>query len=159
MKLSLRSVMVCVATLLCLGSGVQTFAGTAHHQSGESIVIPGPLRSFLRMSGVSQEVSLDEVLPTLARNISLLGFQNGRETEFLVLLNRYVHQARELAEIADAKGEIRVASCDDAGRLIGVLGYRLQGVCGQRHTRLMTADPERAFLTIDSGFPLTLLEQ
>src|SRR5215471_3483053 len=32
-----------------------------------TITIPGPLRSFLRMAGISQKVSLDEVLPFLAR--------------------------------------------------------------------------------------------
>jgi hypothetical protein len=159
MKLSLRSVMVCVAALLCLGLNQPSDAATPPHQSVESIAIPGPLRSFLRMSGISQEIPADDVLPMLARNVSLLGYQAGRETEFLILLNRYVHQARELAQLSDSKSAIRVASCDQAGRLIEILGYRLQGACGQRNATLMTADPERAFLTIDSGFPLTTLEQ
>jgi len=50
-------------------------------QPPETIVIPGPLRSFLRMAGVSQEISIDEVLPTLARNAALYGYQGGKETE------------------------------------------------------------------------------
>ena len=77
---------------------------------------------------------------------------------------------RELAELpqflealrdtlADAKGTIRVAGCDDAGRLIEVLGYKFQRGCGQKDVAFVTANAERAFLTIDSGFPLTALEE
>jgi hypothetical protein len=123
------------------------------------LVIPGPLRSFLRMAGISQEVSLEEVLPMLARNASLYGYQAGRETEFLVLVDRYLHQARELQALADANGTIRVAGCEDAARLIEVLGYKYQRACGQKDVALITANAERAFLTIDAGFPLTTLEE
>jgi hypothetical protein len=56
----------------------------------ETIVIPGPLRSFLRMAGISQQVPNEDVLPMLARNVALWGHESGRETEFLVLLARYV---------------------------------------------------------------------
>ncbi len=125
----------------------------------DSLVIPGPLRSFLRMAGVSQQVTPDQVLPAVARNVSLLGFQNHQQTEFLILLNRYLHQARELAALAGPDGEIRVAGCDSAARLIAVLGYRMRGSCGERSVALVTADSERAFLTIDSGFPLTQFER
>jgi hypothetical protein len=121
--------------------------------------MPGPLRSFLRMAGISQEVSLEEVLPMLARNASLYGYQGGRETEFLVLVDRYLHQARELQSLADANGTIRVTGCDDAARLIEILGYKYQRTCGQKDVAFVTANAERAFLTIDSGFPLTTLEQ
>jgi hypothetical protein len=76
-----------------------------------------------------------------------------------VLVNRYIHLARELQSIADAKGEIHTTGCKDAGRLIDILGYRLRATCGDRKTALVTANAERAFLTIDSGFPLTALEQ
>jgi len=38
------------------------------------------------------------------------------------------------------------------------LGYRLRQDCGTSGTFLVTADPERAFLTIDSGFPLPEVE-
>ena len=124
-----------------------------------TLVIPGPLRSFLRMAGISQEVSLEEVLPMLARNASLYGYQAGRETEFLVLVDRYLHQARELQSLADANGTIRVTGCDDAARLIEILGYKYQRACGQKDVALITANAERAFLTIDSGFPLTTLEE
>src|SRR5215472_7589144 len=159
MKFPLRFEAVVLAGVLCVGSCIPAGAGKPQVQTTATVLIPGPLRSFLRMAGVSQEVPLDGVLPMLARNVSLQGYEIGRETEFLVLLNRYVRQARELAALTDGKGEIRVASCNDAPRLIAILGYRMQGVCGQRRSALVTADPERAFLTIDSGFPLTSLEQ
>jgi len=128
-------------------------------RSAESIVIPGSLRSFLRMAGISQKISPEEVLPMLARNASLYGYNAGRPTEFLVLLDRYVHQARDLEHLSDANGVIRIAGCNDAADLLRILGYRLQKECGQPNTSLVTANAERAFLTIDSGFPLTRLEQ
>src|SRR6478735_9873761 len=53
--------------------------------SAETVVIPGPLRSFLRMAGISQKVSLNEVIPMLAHGISLQGYRGGSETEFLHL--------------------------------------------------------------------------
>jgi hypothetical protein len=159
MRFPLRFCVLC-AGLLSLSPCLQARAGKPPARTADTVVvIPGPQRSFLRMAGVSQEVSPDQVLPVLARNISLLGFQSGHPTEFLILLNRYVHQARELAQMAGPDGEIRVANCDGAARLVEVLGYKLQGVCGQRTAALITADPERAFLTIDSGFPLTQFEQ
>jgi len=68
--------------------------------SESQIEIPGPLRSFLRMAGISQKVSPEETLPLVARNVGMLGYRGGRPTEFLVLLRRYVHQARELVALA-----------------------------------------------------------
>ena len=49
--------------------------------------------------------------------------------------------------------------CDEANRLVQILGYRFQKPCGEKDVALATANAERAFLTIDSGFPLTALEQ
>lgn len=160
MTFPLRSCVVYnTLALLCLSGALPARAIKPTGPSSDSIVIPGPLRSFLRMAGVSQQVTPAQVLPEVALNVSLLGYQTHRPTEFLILLNRYVHQARELADIAGPDGEIRVAECNDAGRLISVLGYRMRGACGQHHIALVTADPERAFLTIDSGFPLTQFEE
>ena len=68
-------------------------------------MIPGPLRPLLRMSGISQDVSPAEVLPMLARNISLWGYQNNQPTEYLNLIDRYVHQARELQALSGPDGE------------------------------------------------------
>ena len=125
--------------------------------------IPGPLRSFMRMAAISQKVSSEEVLPLLARNVFTEGYEGwqgrGRPTEFLILLTRYVQQARELAAIARPDGIIRVGNCDDARPLLRILGYRARPDCGQSGTSLETADPDRAFLTIDSGFPLPELEE
>ena len=119
----------------------------------EVVAIPGPMRSFLRMAAISQKITPEEVLPLLARNIVMSGYQAGKPTEFLVLVNWYMDQARELEALAGKGQVIHVANCDDAGRLLVILGYRLQQPCGPNES-LETADANRAFLTIDSGFPL-----
>jgi hypothetical protein len=122
--------------------------------------IPGPLRSFLRMAGISQEIAPADVLPLLAWNVSTLGYEGGnRQTEYLILLTRYFTQARELQALAGGAEVIRVSNCNDAAPLLQILGYRITSKCGQADTSLLTANAERAFLTIDSGFPLTELEQ
>jgi len=131
--------------------------------SASSVVIPGPLRSFLRMAGISQKIAPDEVLPLLAHNIFAQGYEGsrdgGRPTEFLILLSRYVHQARELSVLVASDQSIHVSNCEEAKPLLHVLGYRVRQDCGKSSTSLVTDDPERAFLTIDSGFPLPELEQ
>jgi hypothetical protein len=133
--------------------------GNAASPTGDMVMIPGPLRSFLRMAGISQKVSPDDVLPLLARNVYLHGYRQNSPTEFLLLIDRYIHQARELQILAGATNTIRIAGCDDAGTLVQILGYRLQEGCGTKNFTLETANPERAFLTIDSGFPLVELEE
>ncbi|MGC1907906.1 MAG: hypothetical protein WA715_29055 [Candidatus Acidiferrum sp.] len=131
--------------------------------TSQTISIPGPLRSFLRMSAISQKVSPDEIAPLMSRNIFLLGYEgpqnSARETEYLVLLNRYVQQARELVALAGPTGIIHVSNCEDAKPLLGILGYRERPDCGQKGTFVETVDPQKAFLTIDSGFPLPDLEK
>jgi len=179
MKPPLRTFAVFITALLCLSVCASAYSGglaqaasaspqVDTHAASEEIsvssavgtaVIPGPLRSFLRMAGISQTISSDEVLPLLARNVYLQGYQNGNRTEFLILLNRYLYQARELQVLAGSSKTIRVANCNDAGTLVQILGYRLRESCGQKNVSLETANPERAFLTIDSGFPLTELEE
>ena len=122
--------------------------------------IPGPMRSFERMAGISQKVNPEEVLPLLGRNAFTEGYQSSRPTEFLILLRRYVVQARELSSLAADQGMvIHVSGCDDAKPLLRILGYRIRGECGHPDASLQTEDPERAFLAIDSGFPLPDLEQ
>ena len=123
-------------------------------------VIPGPRRSFMRMAAISQKASPEEILPLLSRNVQNLGYENLNPTEYLVLLRRYVVQARELTALA-AKTDmvLRVTNCDDARPLLHILGYRVRPDCGEPHTSLQTADPERAFLSIDSGFPVPALER
>ncbi len=138
---------------------VAAAASASARYSGETVQIPGPLRPFMRMTGISQEVSAEEVLPMLARNLSLWGYAGGRQTEFLKLAQDYVEQARELEKLAEPSGTIQVKGCDDAGRLIKVLGYQFAHGCSSTDASLITADPDRAFLTTDSGFPLTQLEE
>jgi hypothetical protein len=132
--------------------------GATLSTSMDTVTIPGPLRSFLRMAGLSQSVSPPEVLPLLARNVLLHGYEMGRATEYLILVRRYVQQAGELRELASTNRAIRMNGCNDAERLLHILGYRIQGECGKSDMSLITADAERAFLTIDSGFPLVDLE-
>ena len=129
--------------------------------SSSEFNIPGSLRSFLRMAGISQKVAPEEVLPLLSRNVFMQGYEGYKQqTEFLILLRRYVVQARELSALAATDGmTIRVSNCDDAKPLLQILGYRVRPNCGEPGTSLQTVDPERAFLTIDSGFPLPELEQ
>jgi hypothetical protein len=130
----------------------------------DTISIPGARRSFLRMAAISQQISPDELLPLLAHNVAVEGYtynKKGRKpnpTEFLTLLKDYIQQARELEALAGPKKVIRISSCDQAGPLLKTLGYELASPCGPK-TTLATADRERAFLTDDSGFPLTALEQ
>ena len=129
--------------------------------STSQFVIPGARRSFLRMAAISQQITPEEVLPLLSRNVFIHGYEGtSRETEFLVLLQRYVHQARELAALAAHSDDtIRISSCDEVGPLLHVLGLRATAECGNPNLSLRTEDPERAFVTIDSGFPLTQLEK
>jgi hypothetical protein len=148
----------CAARFSSLADAASPAPGSTSN-SDQSIVIPGPLRSFLRMAGISQEVAPEQVLPMLARNVSLYGYSGGSQKEYLVLLNRYVHLAREIQGLADPQGIVRISGCKDANELLSTLGYRLEKTCGRRDTALMTANAERAFLTIDSGFPLSALEQ
>ena len=115
------------------------------------------------MAGISQKIPPEEVTPLLARNVFSQGYEGsptkGRPTEFLLLLMRYVDQARELANLAGAEQVIRVANCSEARPLLRAIGYRVRQDCGQKTTTLVTSDPDRAFLTIDSGFPLPDLEE
>ncbi len=179
MKSSVRvSILIAFSLLNCdLFSGIGKLASghpgtssdTAAISSAEDempsvssqFVIPGPQRPFLRLAGISQKVTPEEVLPLLSRNVFTQGFQGSdRPTEFLILLRRYVVQARELSAFAEKSGNvIRVSNCDEARPLLRILGYRMRGNCGDPDTSLQTEDPERAFLAIDSGFPIAELEQ
>lgn len=130
-----------------------------------TLTIPGPLRSFERMAGISQFAPRNEITALLARNIWINGYEygnshqrNARPTEFLVLLKRYVDQARELEAMTSTDGMIRVPNCAASQGLLRALGYRMREPCGH-DTSLETDDAERAFVTIDSGFPLAQLEE
>src|ERR1700733_14702908 len=131
-----------------------------------TIAIPGPLRSFSRMAALAPETAPEDVLPSLARNVVTNGYQAAgsndvlEQTEYLNLVIRYLSQARELEKLADSSGVIKIETCDSTqtGELLRVLGYRMRGGCGSEVV-LETLNATRAFLTIDSGFPLADLEQ
>src|SRR5215467_6889247 len=139
-------------------------SGTTHGSAPEAasattvVIIPGPLRSFLRMAGISQKAAPEDVLPLLADVVKTRGYVRGKPTEFLILVKRYLRQATELAAMAQPGDVIRVSNCEQAKPLLAILGYRLRSPCGP-NSSLQTDDPDRAFLTIDSGFPLADLEQ
>jgi hypothetical protein len=176
MKCPLRTVALSLSATFCLCVCSSAYSGYAavgaspsdqpntgsaksSSSTSETATIPGPLRSFMRMAAISQKVAPEDVLPLLARNVFMQGYQRGTPTEFLLLLDRYIQQARELQILAGTGNTIRVVNCDDAGTLVQILGYRLREGCGSKNFFLETANPERAFLTIDSGFPLTELEE
>ncbi len=145
------------------GSAASSPSASSPSKETPEITIPGPLRSFLRMAALSQKVSPREVLPLLSRNIVIHGYHGtqdkpGKATEYLVLLKRYMDQARELQALAGQAGVIRVADCSQAKPLLAIIGYQLNSPCG-RTVSVETEDPERAFITIDSGFPLADLEE
>src|SRR5512142_1720197 len=124
------------------------------------------MRSFARMAALAPDVAPDDLLIALGKNVVTNGYQaissaEGLEqTEYLKLVVRYLSQARELDKIAGAEKTIRIETCDSAqtGELLKVLGYRMRGGCGS-DVVLETVNATRAFLTIDSGFPLAELEQ
>src|SRR5690348_8773053 len=77
-----------------------------------NLTIPGPLRSFLRMAGISQKASPEEIAPLLARTVFQRGYEGSaprrHPTEFLLLLIRYVQQARELTTLAGSEGVLQI---------------------------------------------------
>ena len=141
-------------------------ASPASEQPATIIEIPGPLRSFARMAALAPDLAPQDLLPALARNVVTNGYQalssseGLDQTEYLKLVIRYMSQARELDKLAGADKVIRLETCETAktADLLKVLGYRMRGGCGS-DVVLETVNATRAFLTIDSGFPLADLEQ
>ena len=83
------------------------------------------------------------------------------QTEYLKLVVRYLSQARELEQAGRREEDhpaSRPAIRRETGDLLRLLGYRMRGGCGS-DVVLETVNASRAFLTIDSGFPLAELEQ
>jgi len=118
------------------------------------------------MAALSPDLNPDELLTALARNIVNNGYQATstnealEQTEYLKLVIRYLSQARELEKLADAQGSLKIDACESSqtAELLRILGYRMRGGCGSEVV-LETVNATRAFLTIDSGFPLAELEQ
>jgi hypothetical protein len=170
----------CVCTLLVLPAEAQNRVASSTQKDSQSsqasvppavptsgtteyVSIPGPLRSFLRMAALSQKVTPDEVLPLLAHHVAVYGYEGsktkaGKSTEYLTLLERYIERAKDMQWLAGKQETVHVTKCEDAGPLLEIIGYRLRTKCGP-DTSLETNDPERAFITIDSGFPLVDLEE
>jgi hypothetical protein len=179
MRSSYRSVAFLLATLILAISLVpyKTWGATPPSPAGPALAdkssprapappssplaIPGPLQPFLRLAAVSRSVMPEEVLPLLSHQVVLQGYGSesrpSAPTEYLILLRRYVEQARELHALAGADGNLRVSNCNDAQPLLSAIGYRFLQPCGPKAT-LETADPRRAFTIVDSGFPLAELE-
>ncbi|MBL8228882.1 MAG: hypothetical protein JNL98_10410 [Bryobacterales bacterium] len=130
------------------------------------IEIPGPLRSFARMAALSPDLAPEELLTALARNVVTNGYQAASssealdQTEYLKLVVKYLSQARELTKLAGDTKSLRIETCESTqtADLLRILGYRMRGGCGAEVV-LETVNASRAFLTIDSGFPLADLEQ
>lgn len=142
-----------------VSSEAPRLSGSVPHALPPSLtLIPGPLRSFQRMAGISSKASPDEILSLLAHEMTARGYQGARPTEYLIQLRLYVHQARELASFAGPESVIHVSSCEEAHPLLALLGYQLRQSCGPE-TAVQVSDPSRAFLTINSGFPLAELEE
>ncbi len=131
-----------------------------------TVTVPGPLESFARMAAFSPEMPPQEILLALARNVvtngyqALGGNQGLEQTEYLKLVVRYLNQARELEKLAGSEKTIRIEACESpqTGELLRVLGFRMRGGCGGDLV-LETVNATRAFLSMDSGFPLAELEQ
>ncbi|WP_228486215.1 hypothetical protein [Paludibaculum fermentans] len=130
------------------------------------VEIPGPIRSFSRMAALSPDLPARDILLALARNVVTNGYQavSGSDslepTEYLKLVIRYLGQARELDKLAGESKAIHIENCDSAqtGELLRILGFRMRGGCGS-DVVLETVNATRAFLAMDSGFPLADLEQ
>ncbi len=129
------------------------------------IDIPGPLHSFARMAALAPDLRPEEVLSALARNVVTNGYQAGganetlEQTEYLKLVVRYLSQARELERLGGESKTIRIETCEstETSDVLRVIGYRMRGGCGS-DVILETVNASRAFLTIDSGFPVAELE-
>jgi hypothetical protein len=148
-----------------LGGNGLSLPASAAPTGSNFIEIPGPLRSFARMAAVSPDISAEDVMGALAHNVVLNGYSasHGSEslepTEYLKLVIRYLSQAREIEKLAGPDKVLTLEMCESSqtGDLLRILGYRMRGACGSDLT-LETVNPSRAFLTIDSGFPLSTLE-
>ncbi len=130
------------------------------------VEIPGPIRSFARMAALSPDLAPEDILLALARNVVTNGYQavSGSEsleqTEYLKLVVRYLSQAREVDKLTGPDKLLRIEQCDSpkTGELLKILGFRMRGGCGA-DVVLETVNATRAFLSMDSGFPLADLEQ
>ncbi len=143
----------------------ETILNAAAPAASDSVSVTGKLNSFRRMAALSTDLGLEEILPSLGRTIFTGGYHAARgtgtlePTEYLRLLKQYLTQAKELNAFAGDDKTIDVPVCESAetAQLLKIIGYRLRGECGPDAV-LETVNPSRAFLAIDSAFPLADLE-
>ncbi len=147
---------------LLKSAGYETFVPAV--EGSPTLHIPGPLNAFRRLSALSSQTPQSELVAALSRNLFSLGFHYSQKlskstpTEYLTLVQHYTAMARALEKMAGPSGVLKVETCESAGPLLEILGYRLRkGACGAQAV-LETEDSQSAFLTIDSGFPLAELE-
>src|SRR5262249_60522117 len=117
----LPAVVVVIAVVGLSQAGAQTQAASGsetqmvNSEGAERVTIPGPLRSFERMAGISQKVSSDEILPLLTRNVYVQGYigwqEHGRAADILLFFGAYVNQARELSTQAGADVTSQIPDC------------------------------------------------
>jgi hypothetical protein len=133
--------------------------------ANEWVTIPGPLYAFRRMAALSSDQSDEELFPALARNVVTNGYRATRgaetldQTEYMKLVLQYLSQARELAQFAGADQVLDIPDCEsqETAQILKIIGFRLRNECGPDAV-LETVNPSRAFLSIDSGFPLAEIE-
>src|SRR5258705_7737854 len=107
MKCPLRTLAIFLSAFFCLCACSSAYSGNPSDQpktgstkpasspTVDTVPITGPLPSFMRMAAISQKVAPEDVLPLLARNVFIQGYQRGTPTQILLLLDRYIQQARE----------------------------------------------------------------
>ena len=96
----------------------------------DSVLVPGMLNSFSRMAALSTDLSLDQLLPALGRNIFTGGYHTRgagllEPTEFLKLLKQYLTLARELEQLAGPDQMLEVPECESSENSRTVESYRL----------------------------------
>ena len=106
-----------VFVFLCFNAD-DCFGGTTPTAAPQqTVIIPGPLRSFERMAAISQKVPVEKVLPLFARNVGMMAHVPLAIFATLALLGLVIRRARqELAEHSETRaigmitGEILVSA-------------------------------------------------
>ena len=158
LRVVLSSALICTCAFCVALSASAQSAPQSTQSTTEYISIPGPLHSFLRMAGISQKATPEEVLPLFGHFVETYGFEGSKErspkaTEALLIFRRYFVQANTLASLAGAEGTLHFSNCEDSRQLLADLGYKLENGCNKIPS-IEVEDAEKAFITVDSGFPL-----
>ena len=120
------------------------------------------------MAALSPDLAPEELLGGLARNVVTNGYQASAssdsldQTEYLKLVFRYLSQARELEKLAadtEPRHQDRELRIRQRRAIFCACSATGCAADAGREVVLETVNATRAFLTIDSGFPLAQLEQ